>query len=101
MITASRPLPFEKVKTIITFETPSGTEWQSTSNPAKFTPNLFIEISELDLHAKIKGMESYLYEKRLWPHPRSPEALTTLANNTGSSVGFNLAERFNIIRLIT
>ena len=63
VITASRPLEYEKIKTIITFETPSGTEWIASSDPKCFTPNLFIEVKEEDLKAKINAMEAYEFEK--------------------------------------
>ena len=76
IITATRPMEHEKVKTIITFETPSATEWRASTDPRHFIPNMFIEISKDNLDAKIKGMESYEFEKRIFPHPRSPEALT-------------------------
>lgn len=100
VMTSCRPTSSEKVNTIITFETPSGTEWIASTDPRKFIPNLFIEISEEDLRAKIKGMESYSFEKRKYPHPRSPESLTTLAKYRGNSVGFHLAEAFSIVRII-
>ena len=45
--TACRPMNSEKVNTIITFETPSGTEWIASTDPRKFIPNLFIEILSL------------------------------------------------------
>ena len=90
----------EKVHTVITFETPSGTEWISSSDPRKFTPNLFIEVSEENIEAKINGMESYEFEKRKYPHPRSPEALKILAQCRGVIVGKKFAEAFTIIRLI-
>lgn len=45
VLTATRPLPGENVKGIITFEIPSGTEWRASSDPRHFIPNLFIEIS--------------------------------------------------------
>lgn len=98
--TACRPMSCEKVNTIITFETPSGTEWIASTDPRKFIPNLFIEINEEDLNAKIQGMESYNFEKRKFPHPRSPESLTTLAKYRGNSVGLTLAEAFSIVRII-
>ena len=60
---ACRPLKNENVKTIITFETPSGTEWMASSDPKKFHPNLFIELSKNNLDAKIEAMECYKYEK--------------------------------------
>ena len=100
VITATRPMEYEKVNTIITFETPSGTEWIASSDPRKFIPNLFMEVSPENLKAKIKGMESYEFEKRLYPHPRSPEALNILAQYRGITVGKKHAEAFYIIRSI-
>ena len=100
VITATRPMEGEIVKTVITFETPSGTEWIASSDPRKFSPNLFIEVSEKNLEAKINGMESYEFEKRKYPHPRSPKALLILAQQRGLSVGKEYVEAFSIIRTI-
>jgi LmbE family N-acetylglucosaminyl deacetylase len=100
VITATRPMENEMVKTVITFETPSGTEWIASSDPRKFTPNLFMEVSEKNLEAKINGMESYEFEKRIFPHPRSPEALKILAQYRGITVGKEYAEAFYIVRSI-
>jgi len=100
VITACRPMEFESVKCIITFETPSGTEWRSVSDPRQFLPNLFFSVTEQNLNAKIKGMECYKYEKRTFPHPRSPEALRIQAQRWGVVVGNTLAEAFQIIRMI-
>lgn len=98
VITACRPLAHEKVKTIITFETPSGTEWRASSDPKYFVPNIFIEVAEQNIEAKIKGMESYEFEKRLFPHPRSPEALKIQAQRWGVAVGTTYAEAFYLVR---
>ncbi len=100
VITACRPMEHECVKTIITFETPSGTEWRASSDPKQFVPNMFMEVSEKDVDAKIKGMESYEFEKRPYPHPRSPEALKILAQQRGVMVGKQFAESFMIVRNI-
>ena len=100
VITSCRPMNSENVKTIITFETPSGTEWRASSDPRHFIPNLFIEVSEGNLAAKIKGMESYEFEKRPFPHPRSPEALKIRAQMWGIANGVSLAEAFQVIRHI-
>lgn len=100
IITSCRPMKEEKVKTIITFETPSGTEWRSPTDPRHFLPNLFISVSENDVNAKIKGMESYEFERRNYPHPRSPEALKIQAQRWGVVVGTNFAEAFCLIRSI-
>lgn len=100
VITATRPMENECVKTIITFETPSGTEWQSSNDPRSFKPNLVVEIGEENLIAKIKGMESYEFEKRDYPHPRSPKSLKIRAQMWGVNYGINLAEVFYIVRTI-
>jgi len=100
VITACRPIVNETVSTIITFETPSGTEWRASSDPRHFVPNLFISVNEENIKAKIKGMESYEYEKRPYPHPRSPEALKIQASRWGVTIGKEYAEAFQIIRSI-
>jgi LmbE family N-acetylglucosaminyl deacetylase len=101
IITSCRPMENEKVKTIITFETPSGTEWRASTDPKHFIPNIFIEVSEKNLEAKIKGMESYEFEKRMYPHPRSPKALKIQAQRWGIIVGKSFAEAFVLIRNIS
>ena len=100
VITACRPMEHEAVRTIITFETMSGTEWRASSDPRQFTPNMFLEIQESNLEAKSNAMEAYEFEKRTYPHPRSPEALRIRAQMWGVANGLKLAEAFQIIRLI-
>ncbi|CAL66982.1 PIG-L deacetylase family protein [Christiangramia forsetii] len=100
VLTAIRPLKEENVHTLISFETPSGTEWRAATDPKHFIPNFFIEVSESNLQAKIKGMESYEFEKRKYPHPRSPEALKIQAQRWGIVAGKEFAEAFSIVRVI-
>jgi LmbE family N-acetylglucosaminyl deacetylase len=101
VITACRPMKEENVKTIITFETPSGTEWRSPSDPRHFLPNLFFSVSKENMDSKINGMECYELERRIYPHPRSPEALLIQAQRWGVSIGSDFAEAFCLIRNIT
>lgn len=101
VITACRPMSHERVKTIITFETMSGTEWRASTDPQHFIPNLFAEISAADLQAKIKAMEAYEFERRPYPHPRSPEALRIRAQMWGVVCGVNLAEAFCVVRQVS
>ncbi len=100
VITACRPMEHETVQSIITFETFSGTEWRASSDPRHFIPNLFFAIDEKGLQAKIKGMESYEFERRSYPHPRSPEALKIVAQRWGIATGKKYAEAFCVIRMI-
>ena len=100
VITACRPLESEKVKTILCFETPSSTEWQANTYPIPFLPNLFFSVSEKNMKAKVKAMECYEYEKRKYPHPRSPEGLMIVAQKWGIVTGCKYAEAFVLIRSI-
>ena len=101
VMTACRPMSNETVKTIITFETASGTEWIASTEPRRFLPNLFIKVSSDDIKAKIKAMECYEFESRKFPHPRSPEALKIQSQRWGIVVGADYVEAFSIIRTIT
>ena len=98
VVTSTRPMEHELVSSIITFETPSGTEWRASTDPKHFIPNFFIEVSKSNLDAKIAGMESYEFEKRIFPHPRSPKALSILAQYLGLTIGKEYAESFMIVR---
>lgn len=100
VITCCRPMADEGVQTIITFETPSGTEWRASTDPRHFIPNLFFKVSAKNIASKIKGMESYSFEKREYPHPRSPEALEIQAKRWGIVIGAQFAEAFMLIRSI-
>lgn len=98
--TACRPMKGEKVKSILTFETPSGTEWITSTDPRQFIPNLFIEVRQQDLHAKCEAMECYTFEKRDYPHPRSAEALEIRAKYWGNVIGCEYAEPFCLVRSV-
>lgn len=100
VITATRPMSHEPVKTIVAFETPSSTEWQAFNHPNYFKPNFFVQVSQENVKAKIKGMESYEFEKRKYPHPRSPKALEVQSQRNGVIVGCEYAEAFMVIRSI-
>lgn len=100
VITSCRPMAHEDVRTIITFETMSGTEWRASSDPRHFVPNLIIEISKEDFSAKTVAIECYEFERRPFPHPRSPEALEVRAKMWGITVGCAMAEAFYIVRTI-
>lgn len=100
VITATRPLQNEVVESIFTFETPSGTEWRSITDPRHFLPNFFISFSEYNLKSKTDAMNCYDYEKRIYPHPRSIESLKIQAKRWGVSIGCPLAEAFCLVRSI-
>ena len=100
VMTATRPMAGEETTTIITFETNSATDWQYNNHPEHFHPNLYIEVSEEDLQAKIDALKEYKFEIREYPHPRSEKALRVLAEYMGYTSGCMMAEAFEIVRCI-
>ncbi len=98
VVTATRPLEGERVRTLLSFETPSSTEWQAANHPLPFRPNVYFSVSGEDLHAKVEAMECYALERRASPHPRSARALEALAAWRGSTIGCEYAEAFMLLR---
>jgi LmbE family N-acetylglucosaminyl deacetylase len=98
VITATRPMEQENYTHIFCFETPSSTEWQAFNYPNPFLPNYYFKLNESNISAKINGMECYEFERRVFPHPRSPEALKIQAQRWGVAIGCNYAEAFVLIR---
>ena len=92
-ITANRPIFNSSVKTLISFEAISSTDWRK---PYKFNPNLFVDISK-ELTTKMKSMKEYKNEIQQFPHPRSIKALEANAIRWGSLSGYKAAESFEII----
>ena len=100
VLTAVRPIKDESVKTLVSFETLSGTEWISSSDPRKFSPNFFVSLHNDELEQKVAAMSCYRFEKRSFPHPRSQESLRNRAKMWGITVGKEYVESFQIIRTI-
>ena len=46
-------------------------------------------------------MQSYTFEKRDFPHPRSPKALKIKAQSNGCKIGVMYAEAFELIRSVS
>ncbi|MBK7000781.1 MAG: PIG-L family deacetylase [Rhodoferax sp.] len=93
VVTACRPQRGHPVKTLLCFEVPSSTEWQLPGNAPAFTPNWFVDISEI-LERKLAALDAYSVELRAWPHPRSRQAVEHLAHWRGATVGVDAAEAF-------
>jgi LmbE family N-acetylglucosaminyl deacetylase len=99
VLTATRPVAGHPVKEIFAFEIASSTEWTFGQLSPEFIPNVYIDISST-LKTKVQAMELYSSETRLFPHPRSPEALNSICKGHGTAVGFEAAEAFQLIRKI-
>lgn len=99
VMTAFRPLPQSRVRAIYSFETPSSTEWSSPDIGAAFTPRHFVDIGDF-LETKIDALKCYADEVPTAPHPRSVEAVQSLAIWRGGNAGLKAAEAFDVLRQI-
>jgi LmbE family N-acetylglucosaminyl deacetylase len=97
---ACRPQIGNSVKSILSFEVPSSTEWQLPGNAPAFAPNWFVDISAT-LGKKMEALRAYEFELRDWPHPRSLLAVEHLAKWRGATVGVDAAEAFVLGRQLS
>tara|TARA_B100000674_G_C37886696_1_gene936998 strand:+ start:823 stop:1494 length:672 start_codon:yes stop_codon:yes gene_type:complete len=97
VVTATRPQYQSHVNEVLSFETPSSTEWQVQSSKSFFQPNYFVDITDF-IDIKIRALKMYSAEMRDFPHPRSIQGITYLANWRGACNGFHAAEAFQILR---
>lgn len=97
VMTAVRPQPGASVTTVLTFETPSSTEWRAPQQMQAFTPNWFVDISDT-LNVKLQALDAYAEEMRPWPHARSRKAVEDLACWRGATIGREAAEAFMLAR---
>lgn len=95
-LTATRPLPGQRVHKIYSFEVLSSTEW---SYPLNFSPDTFFDISET-INSKVEAMRQYSSELRKFPHPRSVEGIKLNAKTWGMKIGLKYAEAFECVRAI-
>ncbi len=94
-----RPIKEHKVLEIYSYETLSETEWNIPHVSNSFVPNVYIDISDY-LDKKVKAMSYFTTQLVEFPHPRSLEAIKSLAKLRGSTVGVKAAEAFCMIRRI-
>ncbi|MBL0938539.1 MAG: PIG-L family deacetylase [Gemmatimonadaceae bacterium] len=99
VVAACRPQPGHSVRTLLTFEVASSTEWQLPGTRAAFEPNWFVDTTDT-LELQLAALEAYAEELREWPHPRSVRALRARAEWRGATVGCAAAEAFMVGRHI-
>ena len=75
----------------------SSTEWDVNSSIRKFSPNCYVEVGLDGIEAKIKALEAYRGVMRLYPHPRSREAIIGMAAYRGAQFNLQYAEAFEVV----
>jgi len=98
VMTVARPIPRSIISEIYGFEVLSSTEW-STPQKGVFAPNFFVDITK-QLDTKINALRMYNDEMRPTPHSRSINHAEVLAKHRGYSVGLEMAEAFEVYRII-
>lgn len=99
VLTACRPTPDQSVHTIYSYEVVSSTEWSSPEQGFAFRPVRYVDVSSC-VEKKFRALQCYRDEVRMFPHPRSIEAVEALGRLRGSQVGVEFAEAFGLIRQI-
>ena len=100
VMTACRPQGDDSVKTILSFEVSSSTEWQTPSCGQVFEPNWFVDIKNT-LGNKLKALSAYKEEMREYPHARSMKNIVNTSMVRGATVGMENAEAFVLVRNLT
>ena len=98
VMTACRPMPGMTVNEIYSFETVSSTEWADI-NINQFKANKYVGIVK-EMDKKMNALCCYHEEMHDTPHSRSKDHILVQAINRGNSVGFEMAEAFQVIRII-
>lgn len=96
---AVKPKPGSAIRKVLSYEILSETEWGAPFVENAFIPNVYVDISET-LEIKLKAMSEYKLELKEFPHPRSLEAISTLAKIRGSTTGVRAAKAFMLVREI-
>jgi N-acetylglucosamine malate deacetylase 1 len=99
VMTACRPVPNFSVREIYGFEVLSSTEW-SNSLQSFFKPTYYVDITE-HISTKISAAKAYEEEMRDPPHSRSIKHIEVLAQHRGYSIGVDMAEAFEIYRIVS
>jgi LmbE family N-acetylglucosaminyl deacetylase len=99
LMVVCRPIPKHRIESILTYYTPSSTEWGGFERSRMFCPNVFIDIENY-IDIKLEALSEYADEVRQFPHPRSIENVENIAKYFGAQVGLRFAEPFCLIRSI-
>ncbi len=94
---ALRPAAAPFIKAVYMYEVPSATEQSPPLPENAFLANYYVDITRY-FAKKISAYNSYKFEKRAYPHPRSEKALKILAQKRGIDSGFEYAEAFMTLR---
>ena len=85
------------VETVLIYEEPTDSWTLKTG----FEPNFFVPLTNDQLNAKLAALKLYKSQLRSTPNLRSPEILKVLAQARGALCGYQLAEGYKSLRIIS
>ena len=94
-----RPIGDYSIREIYMYETLSETGWNIPIEGRCFNPNMWVDITDT-IEDKLGAMSCYESQLIEYPHPRSKEAISALAQFRGATVGVPYAESFMLVRRI-
>lgn len=97
VMVAVRPTSAHRIKKVYAYETLSETEWNICNSKNAFLPDTYINI-EPYLENKLDAIQCHDSQVRPFPHPRSLETITALAQLRGSVMCCKAAEAFSLVR---
>ncbi len=97
---ACRPTRACSVRTVLAYETLSETEWAWPLASEFFVPNYYEGVSRSQFDSKLRAMECFASQLRVYPESRSLDGLEALAKLRGVTVSTKLAEAFMLIRYV-
>lgn len=95
VLTAFRPKPESKPRTILACEVLSSTEY---TYPRVFQPNWYVSLTADQVSQAQDALACYASEVHSYPHPRSRTAIRNRAAVRGSEIGVDYAEAFQLLR---
>ena len=98
VMTACRPVPNSTVREIYGFEDIK--HRMDSATKSNFVPTFFVNITKF-LSIKTKALKLYKEEMRSSPHSRSMKHAKVLAQHRGYTVGVDMAEAFEVYRIIS
>ncbi len=99
VMACTKSFRYPYIKKVLMYECISETEFAPAFPEKVFIPNYFVDISSF-IERKMEIMRVFESEMGLPPFPRSEENILALARFRGSSVGYNFAEAFQVVKII-
>lgn len=95
----SRPTGTSSIKEVLCYEVLSSTWWDGKDH-TQFSPTTYEILTDEHVALKMKTLEIYTSEVRVYPHPRSGKAIENLAMMRGNTISEEYAEAYRTIRSI-